>query len=87
MSEKGRALSRWTETIGVIGVIASLVFVGVEIRQNTQAVRGATYQSLTESSMELLFRISDDPALGEQIDAWARAMTWIRRCARRWRHW
>lgn len=70
MSREGRALSGWTELVGVVGVIASLVFVGVEIRQNTQAVRGATYQSLTESSMELLFRVADDPEVGAQIDAW-----------------
>ena len=70
MSREGRALSRWTEVVGVLGVIASLVFVGVEIRQNTQAVRGATYQSLTESSMDLLFRVADDPEVGAQIDAW-----------------
>ena len=70
MEDKGRVLSRWTETIGVVGVIASLIFVGVEIRQNTQAVRGATYQALTESSLELLFRISEDPEVGGQIDQW-----------------
>lgn len=68
----GRALSRWTELIGVIGVIASLIFVGVEIRQNTRAVRGATYQSLAEASMTLLFRLADDPAVSGQIDAWGR---------------
>lgn len=55
-----------------MGVIASLIFVGVEVRQNTQAVRGATYQSLTESSMDLLFRLADDPSAGVQIDAWGR---------------
>ena len=72
MSESARALSRWTEAIGIIGVIASLIFVGIEIRQNTQAVRGATYQSLTESSMELLFRLAEDPAASVAIDAWGR---------------
>lgn len=70
MNGDSRVLGRWTELIGVLGVIASLVFVGIEIRQNTQAVRGATYQSLTESSMELLFRVADDPEVGGQIDAW-----------------
>ena len=49
MTESGRALSRWTEVVGVVGVILSLVFVGVEISQNTQALRGATYQALAES--------------------------------------
>lgn len=70
MARSERAVSRWTEIIGVLGVIASLIFVGIEIRQNTQAVRGATYQSLAESSMTLLFRVADDPEVGSQIDAW-----------------
>ena len=32
------------ETVGFIGVIASLVFVGLEIRQNTQAAQAAAIQ-------------------------------------------
>ena len=58
------------QAAAAFGVVLSLIFVGFEIRQNTQAVRGATYQSLTESSMELLFRVADDPEVGAQIDAW-----------------
>jgi len=34
------------ETLGVLGVIASLIFVGVEIRQNTIASRAAAYQAI-----------------------------------------
>lgn len=72
LSKPERALSRWTEAIGVVGVVASLIFVGIEIRQNTRAVRGATYQSLAESSMTLLFRIADSPEVGAQISSWGR---------------
>ena len=70
--EKPGAAGRWTEVVGVIGVIASLVFVGIEIRQNTQAVRGATYQSLAGSSMDLLFYMADHPELNAERDAWGR---------------
>lgn len=70
--EKPGAAGRWTEIVGVIGVVASLVFVGIEVRQNTQAVRGATYQSLVESSMSLLFYMADHPELDAELDAWGR---------------
>lgn len=42
----------WFEWIGAISVVASLIFVGLEVRQNTAAVRGATYQSIADSSQE-----------------------------------
>ena len=41
------------ELIGFISVIASLVFVGMEIRQNTTAVRGATNQAISDQASEL----------------------------------
>ena len=66
------AAGRWTEIVGVLGVVASLVFVGIEIRQNTQAVRGATYQSLSGASVDLLFYVADHPELNAQLDAWGR---------------
>lgn len=34
------------ETLGFIGVVASLVFVGIEIRQNTIVARAAAYQDI-----------------------------------------
>ena len=72
MSKSDRGISRWTEVIGVLGVITSLVFVGVEIAQNTRALRGATYQSVAESSMTLLFFVAEHPEVGVHLDAWGR---------------
>jgi len=43
-------MKNWVEVIGVISVIASLIFVGMEVRQNTATVRGATYQSIADAS-------------------------------------
>lgn len=42
----------WIDWLGAIGVVASLIFVGLEVRQNTAAVRGATYQSIADSSLQ-----------------------------------
>src|SRR5262245_49600591 len=38
-----------SEFVGMIGVIASLVFVGMQVRQNTIAVRAQVHQDITNS--------------------------------------
>ena len=37
------------QTIAAVGVIASLVFVGVQIRRNTVAIRAQTFHAVTDS--------------------------------------
>jgi hypothetical protein len=51
--------TRWSfkgiaELLGVLGVIASLIVVAVEIRQNTNAVRSATIQAMSQQSFDSL---------------------------------
>ena len=41
-----------SDPIGTIAVVLGLVFVGFQIRQNTDAVRSSTVQALAEMSME-----------------------------------
>lgn len=41
------------EGVGIFSVIGSLLFVGVEIRQNTSAVRGATQQDISYQISEM----------------------------------
>jgi hypothetical protein len=56
----------WKETaevLGVLGVIASMIFVGVEIRQNTNAVHGATLQAVSQQSLDLVMAGLDNPEL------------------------
>ena len=40
------------EIIGLLSVIGSLIFVGIEINQNTAAVRGATQQEVSSQISE-----------------------------------
>lgn len=47
-----KSTGNWFEWIGAASVVASLIFVGLEVRQNTAAVRGATYQSIADSSQQ-----------------------------------
>jgi hypothetical protein len=51
------------EFLGVAGVIASLIFVGAEIRQNTVAARAAAYQAMGEGIAEYWAQMSQDPEL------------------------
>lgn len=51
------------ELIGVFGVVASLVFVGLEVRQNTAAVRGATYQAIADASFQQVVWFADNEKL------------------------
>jgi hypothetical protein len=44
------ALGSIAELVGAVGVVASLLYLGKQIRQNTRSIRAATYQALAESS-------------------------------------
>jgi len=57
------------ETLAALGVVASLVFVGVEIRQNTAVARGQTRQELFAHSQEWLTLLTADEAFSELFDA------------------
>ncbi len=62
------ANNNWTrkdlvEALGVLGVIASMIFVGIEIRQNTDAVRGSTLQAVSQQSMDLVMAGIENPDL------------------------
>ena len=48
------------------GVVLSLIFVGYEIRQNTDAVRSATLQGIADQSFQL--RIMTALNAGESLD-------------------
>tara|TARA_B100001996_G_scaffold191835_2_gene146818 strand:+ start:6366 stop:6818 length:453 start_codon:yes stop_codon:yes gene_type:complete len=56
------------EGVGLFSVIGSLLFVGVEIRQNTAAVRGATQQDIS-------YQISEMYKIGVENDKIASIMS------------
>jgi hypothetical protein len=59
--KKGVSKQAWKEFLGVAGVIASLIFVGVEIRQNTVAARAAAYQAMGEGISEFWSQVGQNP--------------------------
>ena len=50
------------ETVGVLSVLAGLVFVGAEIRQTNQLARGQARQALADQNQEWLLYLSEDTA-------------------------
>ena len=55
------------EILGVVAIIGSLLFVGIEIRQNSLAIRGATHQSISEQVTKLYMNIATDDKLSKLV--------------------
>ena len=55
------------EIIGFLSLVGSLAFVGVEIRENTSAVRGATNQAISDQVGELMLTIATDDNLARLV--------------------
>jgi hypothetical protein len=58
MSERSTKVQ---QGIAALGVVLSLVFVGLEVRENTKAVRGATIQAISDQSILGLLEGAADP--------------------------
>ena len=55
------------EIFGILGVIGSLIFVGVEVRQYNAEIRGSTHQSVSEQVNELYLTIAEDERLSKLV--------------------
>ncbi len=63
MSESGdRNPKSVFELAGAVAVLLGLIFVGLELRQNTAAVQAATFQDLSHASSDFLVDIGSNPA-------------------------
>ena len=51
------------EVLSAFGVVASLIFVGLEVRQNTAAIRGAAIQEMSAQSIDYLTAWATDEYL------------------------
>lgn len=60
---KNVGLKDFLELLGGVAVLVGLVFVGLELRQNTAAMEAATLQNQTDASTEFLLLIASDPEL------------------------
>ena len=58
------------ETLGFLGVMASLVFVGFEIRQNTAVARANAINDLATGSREFLLAVATDGETASIMQRW-----------------
>jgi hypothetical protein len=53
------AIAALAELLGAIAVLASLVYLAAQVRQNTQMVKSSIRQQLTKNSQEVVFKMVD----------------------------
>ena len=56
-------LGQTLNTLANVGVIAGIVFLGVELRQNTATIQGVTYQGLSEGASNQYLSVTGNPDL------------------------
>ncbi len=61
------AIGAIAELLGAVGVIASLVYLAGQIRQNTRATRGATYQDLVGLFHQGQVNVANDAEVSELL--------------------
>ena len=59
---------QYIEIAALVSIIASLVFVGAEIRQNTNAIRGATQQEISLQLSEMLTLVVENERIAYLMD-------------------
>ena len=65
--ELDQHFANWAQVIAAVGVIASLIYVARQIRDNTSATRASVYQSLTEHITGITFAIGSTRELAEFV--------------------
>lgn len=58
------------EVVGAIGVIATLIYLAAQIRQNSAVVRSATRQAVSTAQMEFGIRIATSSDLRASVARW-----------------
>jgi len=55
-------LNDWLQVVGMFGLIASLIFVGLQIRQDHQIALSGTYQARSDATVESSYAAINSPA-------------------------
>ncbi len=62
------ALGSVGEIVGAIGVIASLIYLAAQIRQNTRSLRAGTYESLAQATASSNVLLISDPEIARIVE-------------------
>ena len=68
MKSNLKKFALFAEIIGSIAIIVSLLFVGIEMRRNTNATYAASYDQLRSDEMQWRMALAGDPTLLEEIN-------------------
>lgn len=55
-------LNDWLQVVGLFGVIASLIFVGLQMKQDREIAMSAAYQARSSQTSEVQIAMAADPA-------------------------
>ena len=58
-------IARIAEIVSSIAVVVSLIYVGMQVRQNTRALRATTYNAVTANSISILSAMDSHPEYTE----------------------
>ncbi len=59
------AVSKIAEIVSSVAVVVSLIYVGLQVRQNTRALRASTYSAVVGNSIAILNSMSETPEFTE----------------------
>ena len=68
--KRWQSLRQFGELVALVGVIGSLVFVGLELRQNTVATRAATNAAYADGVREFNLALATSPELARALATW-----------------
>ena len=54
-------INEWLQVVGMFGVIASLIFVGLQMKQTQQIALSGTYQARSDATVESLTSVINSP--------------------------
>ncbi len=63
------AVGAMAELVGAIGVIASLIYLAIQIRQNTRSLQANTFQTVADSSGQRLMTLAQNDELAARLAA------------------
>ena len=64
---KMSVLNHWLSLTANLGVIAGIVFLGIEIQQNTSVTRSIAAQEISNTSVEFFMRVAESPDLARVV--------------------
>lgn len=60
---KNISVKEWVEISGIIAIVGSLIFVGIEIQQNSAIARLEASQRASDQTIEIVMSIAENPEL------------------------